>query len=576
KNAIVKTLHSVETLGSATVICSDKTGTLTQNKMTVVKLNTDLVNYDVAEASSHSGKALQLVIENCALCNDARFVQDDGAFNAIGDPTEIALIEVARTLGALKDDYEAQMPRIAELPFDSERKLMSTVHDRDGEMVVFVKGAMDILLERCNSVYVDNAVVPITEEHKQKLQQENLAMAQDALRVLGMGYKVIDQLPDKDDLFTLEQDLTFIGMTGMIDPPREEAKEAVLKCKTAGITAVMITGDHLATAIAIAKSIGILEEGETAITGAELELMSDEQLREEVANIAVYARISPEHKVRIVNAWRDNGHVVAMTGDGVNDAPALKNADIGAAMGIVGTEVAKEAADMILTDDNFATVVTAVEEGRRIYDNILKAIQFLLSCNVGEIITLFVATMLNWHEPLLPIHILWVNLVTDSLPALGLGVDPAEKGIMERQAVKSESVFSRGLIWRMLYQGVYVGAITLVGFMIGSQYSLEVGRTMAFCVLAFSQLFHAFNVRSIQHSAFSKDVGFNKWLLGAVGVSAAMMLLVLTIPFLENVFSLVDMSLNQWCWVFALSASTVVVVELFKLLGINNIKDKQK
>lgn len=569
RNAIVRTLPSVETLGSATVICSDKTGTLTQNRMEVKEVYVDGQTVTVEDAQGLQSAALDYLMLDCALCNDARYTEQNGSVSAIGDPTEIALIDLSQKFGREKSRTDQEMPRVAELPFDSERKLMSTVHEAEGKRIVFVKGAVDVLLARCESVLQDGTQVPLDEQQVQRVQQANDAMAQKALRVLGMAMKYIDAIPGKDEMDTLEQHLTFVGMTGMMDPPREEARDAVRTCKSAGIRPVMITGDHLTTAVAIAKSLEILREGDLAITGAELEQMSEEELAQKVEQISVYARISPEHKVRIVNAWQAHGHVVAMTGDGVNDAPALKNADIGCAMGIVGTEVAKEAADIILTDDNFATVVSAVEEGRRIYDNILKAIQFLLSCNIGEILTLFVATMLNWAEPLLPVHILWVNLVTDSLPALGLGVDPAERGIMERKAKQTKSIFSKGIVWRMCYQGVVVGALTLAAFTIGSQSSIEVGRTMAFCVLAFSQLLHAYSVRSARHSAFSKAVGPNKYLVGATLLSTLCMLLVLVVPPLERVFSLVDLSLQQWLTVAGLSFAQLLIVELFKLLHLN-------
>ncbi|QWT55250.1 calcium-translocating P-type ATPase, PMCA-type [Christensenella sp. MSJ-20] len=570
-NAIVRTLPSVETLGSATVICSDKTGTLTMNQMEVLKLYVNGETYAPEEA--RSGELEALLLNNCALCNDARFSSKDGGETALGDPTEIALINVAKRMGYNKSDLEEQSPRVAELPFDSDRKLMTTVHRLpDGTIRAFVKGAVDILLNRCTRIGEEGGSRPITEEDRAAIAAANDGMAQSALRVLAMAYQDIDAIPEKDEMPSLEENLIYIGMVGMMDPPRPEARDAVALCAQAGIRPVMITGDHKTTAVAIAESLGILREGDLAITGQELEAMSDAELAEKVDRISVYARISPEHKVRIVNAWQKNGHIVAMTGDGVNDAPALKNADIGAAMGIVGTEVAKEAADIVLTDDNFATVVSAVGEGRRIYDNILKAIQFLLSCNVGEIFTLFLATLLNWHEPLLPVHILWVNLVTDSLPALGLGVDPAEKGIMNRKAERHDSVFTKGLVWRMCYQGLLIGGITLLAYTYGFfTTGVEAGRTMAFVTLAFSQLIHVFNVRSSHLSAFSRDIGRNKYLWGAVGISAALMLLVLFVPFLSGVFSVVALTAMQWLVVLGLCLVPVVVVEIFKLLKCNEI-----
>ncbi len=575
RNAIVRTLPSVETLGSASVICSDKTGTLTQNRMEVKKIYYDGKELPVGEAVGLDSAALVRLIEVISLCNDARYHSEGGGSTAIGDPTEIALIDAAQLLGVDKAQAEQNMPRIAEIPFDSDRKLMTTVHQDAEAMRAYVKGGVDILLSRCSRILDQGEIRPITDADKAMIHRANDAMATEALRVLGMAFKEIDEIPGPKDMPQLEQDLVFVGMTGMMDPPREEARGAVAKCRTAGIRPVMITGDHLTTAVAIAKSLDILREGDLAITGAELEKMGEEELAQKVEQISVYARISPEHKVRIVNAWRNHGHVVAMTGDGVNDAPALKNADIGCAMGIVGTEVAKEASDLILTDDNFATLVSAVEEGRRIYDNILKTIQYLLSTNIGEILTLFVATMLNWGTPLLPVHILWVNLITDSLPALGLGVDPAERGIMERKVNKSTSLFTPGMVWRMVYQGVMVGALTLAAFVIGNaNYSIEIARTMAFCVLAFSQLVHAFSVRSSRYSAFSRAVGHNKYLLYAIAASAVCMLAVLVIPPLEAIFETVDMTLTQWGIVAGLSFVPLAIVEFMKALHLNGTSAK--
>ena len=576
RNAIVRTLPSVETLGSATVICSDKTGTLTQNKMEVLDLYYDQNTYEVKEGCPDS-RAKELLIQACVLCNDAKYNVVDGARSAIGDPTEIALIDIADKMGQNKTEIDRSVPRIAELPFDSERKLMTTVNEIGGKKIAFVKGAMDILLARCERIQQGEEAVELQQSHRDAVQQANDAMAKKALRVLGMAYKEIDALPEQEDMPNLESGLTFIGMTGMMDPPREEAKAAVAECRGAGIRPVMITGDHKTTAVAIAESLDILRPGDLAVTGDEVEKMSDEELAQKVTKISVYARISPEHKVRIVNAWRANGHIVAMTGDGVNDAPALKNADIGCAMGIVGTEVAKEAADLILTDDNFATVVSAVSEGRRIYDNILTAIQFLISSNVGEIITLFVATLLNWAEPLLPVHILWVNLVTDSLPALGLGVDPAERDIMKRQARVQKNVFTKGMVWRICYQGIMIGGLTLGAYVVGLHIAnLEVARTMAFCTLSFGQLVHVYNVRSTHYSAFSNKIGPNKYLIGATLISFAMMFLVLLIPPIEAIFSLVDLSLTQWLYVAAFSVAPIVIVEIAKLINLNELFEHKK
>jgi Ca2+-transporting ATPase len=577
RNAIVRTLPAVETLGSASVICSDKTGTLTQNRMEVKMIYADGAQIEPAAVGETRSDAMWRLLEICALCNDARYNAQGGGVTAVGDPTEIALVDLCAKLGMDKAKTEERLPRVAEIPFDSERKLMTTVHVQDNAMFSFTKGGVDIILDRCTHILENDAVRPMTEQDKERIRGANKEMADQALRVLGMAYKDIPELPRSRDMDSLERELVYVGMAGMMDPPREEAKAAVATCREAGIRVVMITGDHLATAVAVAKTLEILREGDLTITGAELAQMSDEELDLKVENISVYARISPEHKVRIVKAWQGHGHVVAMTGDGVNDAPALKKADIGCAMGIVGTEVAKEAADLILTDDNFATVVSAVEEGRRIYDNIMKAIQYLLACNIGEIITLFVATMLNWSVPLLPVHILWVNLVTDSLPALGLGIDPAERDIMRRKANRAKSLFTPGMVWRMAYRGVLVGAVTLAAFVVGlGQYGVQVGRTMAFCVLAFSQLFSAYGIRSARHSAFSRAVGKNPYLLGGTLLSALAMFAVLLITPLQGVFETVSLSFSQWGYVAMLSIAPLLVVEVMKLLRLNGTRRDER
>ena len=477
KHAIVKKLPAVETLGSATVICSDKTGTLTQNKMTVKKIFYDnkLVDIDKIEQNEIKDDLEKLVYVSM-LCNDTKVGRDN---ELTGDPTETALVDMGFVLDFKPELFE-MLPRVGEIPFDSNRKLMTTIHKYEDKYLVYTKGGVDELLKRCNKYILNNEIKNDLNNFKNSIQNINEKMAKEALRVLAMGYKELDHMPSDEEMKNIESDLIYVGMVGMIDPPREEAKVAVAKCKTAGIKTVMITGDHKITATAIAKSLGILENESEAITGAELEEMSDEDLAKNIRKYSVYARVSPEHKVRIVRAWQKNGEIVAMTGDGVNDAPALKKADIGCAMGMVGTDVAKEAADVILTDDNFATVVSAVEEGRRIYDNILKAIQFLLSSNVGEIIVLFVAILITpllskafgidikLIEPLLPIHILWVNLVTDSLPALALAVDPAEKDVMTRKPLKpGKGIFTKGMTWRIVYQGIMIGLLTLAAFCIG-------------------------------------------------------------------------------------------------------------
>ena len=464
---------------------------------------------------------------------------------------------------------------------------MTTVHQVNDKYVAYTKGGVDGLLQNCNSYIIDGKIKKDLEQFKTNIYENNENMAKNALRVLAFGYKTIDKLPEsKEEIQKLETDLTFIGMVGMIDPPREEAKRAVEKCKTAGIKTVMITGDHKITATAIAKQLGILENEEEAITGSELEKMSDEELTKNIRNYSVYARVSPEHKVRIVRAWQANGEIVAMTGDGVNDAPALKNADIGCAMGVVGTDVAKEAADVILTDDNFATVVSAVEEGRRIYDNILKAIQFLLSSNVGEIIVLFIAILITpllakWFnitnigelEPLLPIHILWINLVTDSLPALALAVDPAAKNIMNRKPNKKEKgIFTKGMTWRVVYQGVMIGLLTLLAFIVGlatpgvtdETMKIEIAQTMAFCVLALSELVHVFNIRDNKNSIFKTGIFNNMKLILAIIVSASLMFVILLIPQLRTIFSIAQLPKENIIETILLVLAPIVIVEIFK------------
>ena len=591
KNAIVKRLPAVETLGSATVICSDKTGTLTQNKMTVQKVfyNHKLMN--VTEIQNID-EDLKKLIFTSMLCNDTK-ISDNNQLT--GDPTETALVDFGLKLNFESTIYET-MPRIGEIPFDSDRKLMTTVHNVDGKYFVYTKGGVDELLARCDKCLINGKVQDSLEDYKKDIYINNENMAKDALRVLGMAYKELEHNPSQDEIKDIENNLTFIGMVGMIDPPRQEAKDAVEKCKTAGIKPVMITGDHKITAIAIAKSLGILENEDEAITGSQLEEISDEDLAMNIRNYSVYARVSPEHKVRIVRAWQANGEVVAMTGDGVNDAPALKNADIGCAMGIVGTDVAKEAADVILTDDNFATVVSAVEEGRRIYDNILKAIQFLLSSNVGEIITLFIAIILTpvlaslfgivdikELEPLLPIHILWINLVTDSLPALALAFDPANKDVMKRKPVKpGKGIFTKGMTIRIIYQGIMIGTITLIAFCIGlgtpgieEHMRIKVGQTMAFCVLALSQLVHVFNIRNNKESIFKTGILNNSKLILAIVASAALMFIILLVEPLRNVFSIVALPIENILEVILLVFSPILIVEIFKLLKINTTKDEK-
>lgn len=622
KNAIVKKLPAVETLGSSTVICSDKTGTLTQNKMTVEKIFCNDITENLGKVETTED--FKKLVYNCMLCNDSRLLETG---ELAGDPTETALVDMA-----LKLDYQQSIyrenPRVEEVPFDSERKLMTTVNENNGKYIVYTKGGVDELLRICNSYLFKGEVKTNLEDYSRWIRENNENMAKDALRVLAFAYKEIDHMPSKEEMKTIEGGLTFIGMVGMIDPPREEAKRAVEKCKTAGIKTVMITGDHKVTAVAIAKKLGILEKEEEALTGLDLDKISDEQLIKEVRKYSVYARVSPEHKVRIVKAWQANGEVVAMTGDGVNDSPALKTSDIGCAMGKVGTEVAKEAADVILTDDNFATIVSAVEEGRRIYDNILKVIQFLISCNVGEVVVLLLATLfapvickcfgisdITMLQLLLPIHILWINLVTDTFPALALAFDPANRDIMNRKPIKkNEGIFTKGRTFRIIYQGVMIGLLTLIAFLIGlatpedklptmieynnqvisvqeidnldevladggkyiskEEIKIEIGQTMAFMVLALSELVHVFNIRDNKNSIFKTGILGNNILILAVLTSAFLMGVILVVPALRHVFSIPVLPMGNMIETIGLILAPIVIVELMKLLKVNTAKDE--
>ena len=553
RNAIIKKLPAVETLGCASVICSDKTGTLTQNRMTAVEVWTP----------EGGDRALTLTIG--ALCSDAGLTYDEqGQPQTTGDPTETALVDIAVKEGLDKNQLEDAMPRVAELSFDSERKLMSTVHPFQGKYRVMVKGAPDVLLDRCL----------IGPEEARAAAERNEELASRAIRVLGMAYKDLDALPDELTTDTLERELHFAGLIGMIDPPRMEVKQAVAECYAAGIRPVMITGDHKLTAVAIAKELDIFRDGDEAITGQDLDAMDQQTLEHRVERYSVYARVSPEHKMRIVQAWQSKGRVVAMTGDGVNDAPALKVADIGCAMGITGTDVAKGAADMILTDDNFATIVHAVEQGRGIYANIKKSIQYLLSCNIGEIITIFVATALNLHQmPLVPIQLLWLNLVTDSLPALALGMEPVEQGIMKQKPRDPrDSIFAHGFAASMVFYGVLVGAITLLAYVLG-EYVLSdpaiadgTANTMAFATLVFCELTRAFAVRSERRSIFQIGLLSNKTMNKAFAISLALQLGVLLIPALQPIFSITPLTALEWVVVVLLALVPLVISELVKLV----------
>ena len=555
KNAIIRRLSAVETLGGASVICSDKTGTLTQNRMTLVKAWTEGMEEPEkisAECSGHVRELLKLAV----LCCDGSVVFNGKETQHIGDPTETAIVLAAHRNGMPKEELNKQYPRLAELPFDSDRKLMTTVNRIGTQNVVIVKGAFDVMASRCINGDLDAAAAV------------NDAMSRDALRVLAVAYKTVDEIPQEADAQELENGLTFLGLVGMIDPPRFEAKEAVALCRRAGIKPVMITGDHVVTASSIARQLDIMRSGDQALTGKELDAMTDRELDEQVEHVSVYARVSPENKIRIVKAWQRKGQVVAMTGDGVNDAPALKAADIGCAMGITGTDVAKGAADMTLTDDNFATIVDAVREGRGIYANIKKVVGFLLGTNIGEVVAVF-AAMLLWHKsPLMSMQLLWINLVTDSLPAVALGMEPVEKDVMDRKPKpREEGLFAGGFGVRIVLQGVMFGLLALIAYHIGmTRTGLEAGgQTMAFMVLAVSQLVQAYNMRS-DHSLFRIGFFTNRKLNWAVLASVALVALVLFTP-VRTLFGLISLPVSLYLAGVGLILVPLVVMELSKAIG---------
>ncbi|ORX23453.1 ATPase [Thermoanaerobacterium sp. PSU-2] len=564
RNAILRRLPAVETLGSANVICSDKTGTLTQNKMTVVKVFVDFKEIDLTKR--YDSKA-GFILEQGVLCTDA-FIDESG--KSFGDPTEVAIVSACEKYVSKKSELEREFPRVAEIPFDSERKMMTTIHkSNDKNYKVITKGAFDSVIERCRYILKDGKILELSDDDKAKIRIENENMGKDALRVLAISFKDIDNIPERLESQDVERDLVFVGLLGMIDPPRDEVRDSVRICKNAGIKPVMITGDHKITAVAIARDLGILDKDDMSVDGRELEAMTDDELYEKVKNISVYARVSPEHKMRIVKAWQKNNAVVAMTGDGVNDAPALKQADIGAAMGITGTDVAKDSADMVLTDDNFATIVAAVEEGRTIYENIKKSIHYLLSCNIGEILVLLVATLAGMPMPLKPIHILWVNLVTDSLPALALGVEPAEKDIMSKKPrPKDENIFSDGLMYRIPIEGIMIGLVSFIAFLLGLRENITNARTMAFAVLTFSQLSQAMNARSIK-SVFKVGLFKNKYMVLALLVSIFLQLVVILTP-LNTIFDIKNINIYDWDVVIALSLLPLVIMEIVKATFFKN------
>ncbi len=555
KNALIRRLPAVETLGGASVICSDKTGTLTQNRMTLTKAYVDGEG-DVEAIGKSNSLPVQKLLTYGTLCCDGSVVFHGDEEQHIGDPTETAIVLAAHKNGFAKDELNASYPRLAEIPFDSDRKLMSTVNRIDGKNVVIVKGAFDMMTPRC------------VAGNLEKAREMTDRMSADALRVLAVAYKEIDEVPANPTSEELENGLTFMGLVGMIDPPRPEAKDAVAICRRAGIKPVMITGDHVVTASAIAKELGILQEGDRAITGAQLDAMNDTELDEQVEHISVYARVSPENKIRIVKAWQRKDQIVSMTGDGVNDAPALKAADIGCAMGITGTDVAKGAADMTLTDDNFATIVDAVREGRGIYANIKKVVGFLLGTNIGEVITVFAAMLIWKQSPLLSMHLLMINLVTDSLPAIALGMEAVEKDVMDRKPKpKNEGIFAGGLGVRVVLQGMMFAALTLIGFYIGQRTTgtTEGGQTLAFMVLALSQIVQAYNMRS-EHSLFKIGPFGNKKLNLASLASAALVALVLFTP-LGRLFKVILLPWQLYLVGLGLILVPLVVMELSKLIG---------
>ena len=563
KNAIIRKLPAVETLGSVSIICSDKTGTLTQNKMTVTTVYTNDSYIKESEFNLNDNES-KLLVDCMVLCNDATYSEK----SQTGDPTEIALLESPFKLNILKEKLEKEFKRIDEIPFDSDRKLMTTVNLVDDKKArVFTKGALDSILSICNKISINGKLLDFTKEYKAKVLENSNIMSDKALRVLAFAYKDISK--ENIVLDSLEKDLVFIGMVGMIDPPRLEVKDSIKLCKSAGITPVMITGDHKNTAFAIANELGIAKDISQAITGHEIDKFKEEEFNEKIINYRVFARVSPEHKVKIVKAFKSHGNIVSMTGDGVNDAPSLKAADIGVAMGITGTDVSKGASDMILTDDNFSTIVSAIEEGRKIYLNIKKSIVFLLSCNLGEILTLFTAILLNWNSPLQPIHILWVNLITDSFPALSLGVDKTKEDVMNNPPRNpKESIFVKSDKVQLIINGVLIGGITLFAFKLGERLypdSLIHAQTMAFVVLSVSQLFLSLSLRSNTKSAFSLGLFSNKYLVYSILLGIFLQVIIISISFIANIFKVTPLLLYDWIVVILVSLIPFAINEILKL-----------
>ena len=549
RNAVIRKLTAVETLGCTQVICSDKTGTLTQNKMTVVK---------------HEGSDIKRLVSVMALCSDA---EPDENGEAVGEPTECALVNDAQKEGCPKKSLSVQYPRVGEAPFDSMRKRMTTIHRaNDGTYFSCTKGAPDEILKRCPSVCVDGRKQPMTEAFRQEILSQNKAMADQALRVLAAAGRAWNQMPSSQEPDFLEQDLCFLGLCGMIDPVRPEVVDAIRECRGAGIRPVMITGDHKITAAAIAKRIGILKDLSEACEGAEIENMSDEELRGFVPKISVYARVSPEHKIRIVRAWQERGNIVSMTGDGVNDAPALKQADIGVAMGVTGTEVAKDAAAMVLTDDNFATIVKAVENGRNLYQNIKYAIQFLLSGNFGAILAVLYASIAGLPVPFAPVHLLFINLLTDSLPAIALGVEPHTSDVMnEKPRPADESILTKDFLSKIGLEGLVIGVMTMISFLTGyHQDGALLGSTYAFGTLCLARLFHGYNCKSDHPVIFTKRFFNNKWMQGAFALGAILITAVLTIPGLHQVFKVETLNFEQLGTVYLYAFACFPIIQLLK------------
>lgn len=555
RNALIKKLPAVETLGNATVICSDKTGTLTLNKMTVTQAATNDFSQSHIVDQLAANKTNQTLAYASALCNDASLNGE----KEIGDPTEVALILFAQKLGFNQSNLKKEFPRLFEQPFDSDRKRMTTLHKIDGQLTVFTKGATDEMLPLCTHIMTNNGVRKITPQDKKQIAHLSHQMQAGALRVLGFATKIVDNLPEANA--DLENNLTFIGIVGMIDSPRKEVAASVKTCREAGIRTIMITGDHKVTALAIAKKLNIYQTGDLAISGTELDQMSDAELDQAVEKATVFARVSPADKLRIIQSLKRNCEVTAMTGDGVNDSPALKAADIGVAMGVTGTDVA----DMILLDDSFTTIAHAIKEGRRVYRNIQKVIQFLLVGNIAEITTLFAATIFNWDAPLLAVHILWVNLATATLPALALGVDPASKNIMKHKPVKAGTLFEKDLVIRVITQGIFVALLTLTGYFIGKEIGNQVvGQTMAFSILALAQMIRSFNQHSNTDPIWKRSAGNNPWLTVSFIISAFFMGIILFVPAMQDAFHITSLSAGQWLIVIALALLSIAQVELVK------------